>query len=383
MIKVAINASRARSGGAISHIVGILTEFDFVRNSDFEIHVWSYHELLIKLPTCSNIHLHVCNASDKSIFTQLFWEKFVFINELNKYNCDILLNLDAGSVARYKKMVTMSRDMLSYEPGEMDRFPFSKEKLRLIFLKYVQNASLRASHGVIFLTHYAGKMIQQSCGKLRNVEYISHGVGKEFTIVKKNEYVNLDLQNPVNVLYVSNIAPYKHQWNVVRGIAHLRNKGYNVRLTLTGGGNIDALTGSQKKLDDALQECDPNGSFVYTLGYVNHYDLPQILGSADIFVFASSCENMPNTLIEAMSIGLPIACSDRGPMPEVLKDAGVYFNPDNPITIANAIETYLKDEVLMVNNAKKAKQLSGTYSWARCSNETFTFLRKVYSINKK
>ena len=91
---------------------------------------------------------------------------------------------------------------------------------------------------------------------------------------------------------------------------------------------------------------------------------------------------MPNTLIEAMSIGLPIACSDRGPMPEVLKDAGVYFNPDSPKSIANAIETYLKDQLLLVNNAKKANQFSKTYSWARCSNEIFTFLRKVNSIKK-
>ena len=99
------------------------------------------------------------------------------------------------------------------------------------------------------------------------------------------------------------------------------------------------------------------------------------------FIFASSCENMPNTLIEAMTVGLPIACSDRGPMPEVLKDAGVYFNPDSPISIAKAIELYLNDEFLIINNATKANQLSVNYSWARCSNETFCFLREVNNIN--
>ena len=35
---------------------------------------------------------------------------------------------------------------------------------------------------------------------------------------------------------------------------------------------------------------------------------------------------MPNTLVEAMASGLPIACSDRGPMPEVLGDGGVLFD---------------------------------------------------------
>ena len=79
------------------------------------------------------------------------------------------------------------------------------------------------------------------------------------------------------------------------------------------------------------------------LGFVPHDDLPSLLAGADLFVFASSCENMPNTLVEAMAIGLPIACSDRGPMPEVLRDGGVYFDPENPESIAAAIETLIRD----------------------------------------
>jgi glycosyltransferase involved in cell wall biosynthesis len=378
---IGINASRARSGGAISHIVGIMKEIDWELNSDLEIHIWSYIKLCEKLPSNPKIKLHTSDTFEKSIIIQLIWEKFRLPKELKKYNCNILLNLDAGSLARYPKMVTMSRDMLSYEPGEMNRFSFSKEKIRLILLKLIQNASLSSSNGVIFLTNYAGKVIQQSCGILKNIKYIPHGVGKEFIHAKKFEHLNLRLKKYIDVLYVSNIAPYKHQWNVIRGISILRNKGFDVRLTLTGGGHVDALSGSQKKLDDALHECDPDRNFVTILGYVSQSDLPNLLCSSDIFVFASSCENMPNTLIEAMTVGLPIACSDRGPMPEVLKDAGVYFNPDSPISIAKAIELYLNDEFLIINNARKANQLSVNYSWARCSNETFSFLREVNNIN--
>lgn len=376
---VGINASRGRSGGAVSHLVGILTELDWSANPDLEIHVWSYEQLLQKLPSHPAIHLHTSEAFEQSMLKQLMWERFELPKELKKYHCDILLNVDAGSVGRYHKMVTMSRDMLSYEPGEMDRFPFSKEKVRLILLKYMQNASLRASDGAIFLTHYAGKVIQQSCGKLKNVSYIPHGVGKNFLSAAKSPNEAAALQSPVHVLYVSNVAPYKHQWNVVRGISQLRNKGYDVRLTLTGGGHVDALTGSQKKLDDALKECDPEGKFVTVLGYVSQGELPQLLRSADIFVFASSCENMPNTLIEAMSVGLPIACSNRGPMPEVLETAGVYFDPDNAATIADAVEKYLKDHRLMSDHARAAHQLSKNYSWARCARETFAYLRTVHN----
>lgn len=372
---------RARSGGAVSHLLGIMSELDWNKNSDIEIHIWAYPQLLNKLPINNRIYFHSSIVSNKSILMQLMWERFILPYKLKKNKCDILLNVDAGSLARYQKMITMSRDMLSYESGEMDRFPFSKEKIRLILLKYVQNSSLRSANGVIFLTNYAGKIIQKSCGKLKNIRYIPHGVGKIFLEAKKSKNEIGILSTPIRVLYISNIAPYKHQWNVVRAINCLRKRGYDINLTLTGGGHVDSLNGSQKKLDNALQECDPESIFVTVLGYISHSELPMLLHSADIFVFASSCENMPNTLIEAMSVGLPIACSNRGPMPEVLENGGVYFDPDDFISIANSIEIYLKNKNIMIDCSKKAQKLSIKYSWARCAAETIDYIRSIHNLN--
>ena len=79
-----------------------------------------------------------------------------------------------------------------------------------------------------------------------------------------------------------------------------------------------------------------------------------------------------------MAAGLPIACSNRGPMPEVLKDAGVYFNPENPSSIAASLKVLLKDESLRENLGRKALSLSQAFTWERCAQETFSFLSSVY-----
>jgi glycosyltransferase involved in cell wall biosynthesis len=142
---------------------------------------------------------------------------------------------------------------------------------------------------------------------------------------------------------------------------------------LAGGGRGRAA----RLLEKEIADNDPAGHFVKCLGFVPHDDLPSLLAGADLFVFASSCENMPNTLVEAMAIGLPIACSNRGPMPEVLCDGGVYFDPENPQSIAAAIETLIRDPELRMSVAKRAKGLSGQYSWTRCAAETWSFLRAV------
>jgi glycosyltransferase involved in cell wall biosynthesis len=108
-----------------------------------------------------------------------------------------------------------------------------------------------------------------------------------------------------------------------------------------------------------------------------------MLATAHVFVFASSCENMPNTLMEAMAVGLPIACSNRGPMPEVLEDGGIYFDPENPHSIAEAIERIVTNADLRIQIAVRANQLSRQYSWARCTKETFAFLADTAQRLKK
>jgi glycosyltransferase involved in cell wall biosynthesis len=174
-------------------------------------------------------------------------------------------------------------------------------------------------------------------------------------------------------LYVSNAALYKHQWVVVKALAELRRRGRDVELLLAGGGSGRA----QRLLEAEIAAADPESTFVRCLGFIEHASLPPLLAEADLFVFASSCENMPNTLVEAMAVGLPIACSDRGPMPEVLRDGGVYFDPEDASSVASAIDELICDETLRMSKAARAKKLAGEYSWARCAAETWDFIRAV------
>ena len=177
-------------------------------------------------------------------------------------------------------------------------------------------------------------------------------------------------------LYVSNAEMYKHQWVVVRAIEALRKAGHDITLALVGGGAGKA----QRLLERQIVLSDPRGTFVQQLDFVPPKELPVHLANADLFVFASSCENMPNTLVEAMAVGLPIACSNRGPMPEVLKDGGVYFDPEDAESIADAVEQLITNKLLRESVARRAKSLSEQYAWPRCANETWKFIHETYTV---
>lgn len=374
-LSLAIDASRNRSGGAIAHMIGLLGAADPGRFGFSKVHVWSYGALLQALPDRSWLIRHNPPELEEGIFSQLRWQRTRFAEEVRGAGCQIVLNTDAGTVSRFRPAVTMSRDMLSYEPGEIERYGWSKARLRLWLLRHMQNRSLRAADGVVFLTHYASRVIQAACGALPNVAIIHHGVREDVRGVKERSEWPIACQRDIRCVYVSNAAPYKHQWSVVRAIEDLRHQGYAIALELVGGGHGHAQT----RLEAQIGVSDPDRRFVSQRPFVPAVELAPILREADLFVFASSCENMPNTLLEGMAAGLPIACSDRGPMPEVLRDGGVYFDPEDYRSIATAIRLIVDDERLRQRISERAQFLANEFSWQRCAEETFVFLAETHN----
>jgi glycosyltransferase involved in cell wall biosynthesis len=169
------------------------------------------------------------------------------------------------------------------------------------------------------------------------------------------------------------VDEYKHQWNVAEAAARLRREGMPVDLELAGKSYPAAL----RRLHATLERVDPDGAFVHYRGPVPFRDVHNLYDRAEVFVFASSCENMPNVLLEAMASGLPIACARRGPMPAMLGDAGVYFDPDDPASIADAVRSLAADATLRERCAKAAFARSSEYSWGRCAARTLAFLGVV------
>jgi len=372
-VKIAIDASRNRSGGAIAHVVGILSSLSAIKTQGLEIHLWANSVLHEKIQDQPWIIKHNPSSLSKSLPVQIIWQAFFLKRALKKEKCDILFTTDASTFCRFKPMVVLSQDMLSYEPSVITNFS-GLAYFRLISILFLQNSAFRSANGVVFLTKYAGDVIQKSCGSLKNITHIPHGVDDKFRVCQKKMHFVSNSDREISCLYVSPVWEFKHQWVVVKAIKILRDKGHNLLLDLVGGGNHKSL----KMLHNQMKLSDPDQKFVTYYSEVKHSELPVRMCDADLSIFASSCENLPITLLESMATGLPIACSNRGPMPEVLGDAGVYFDPENAVSIANAIEQILSEPDFRSSIAEKAKKRSESYTWNKCADETFSFIMSTY-----
>lgn len=371
-IKIGIDASRNRSGGAKAHVIGLISEGNPETYGIDEVHIWGFKSLLDSLPDKPWLFKHNPEVLEKSLFKQILWQWFKLEKEAKSKKIDVLFATDASTFSSFSPMVVMSQDLIQYEPGMMRIYGWGKARLSNIMKLIVQNKAMRNASGVIFLTEYSMNTVQKITGILKNNIVIPHGVGDLFK--NKVHFPKEDLinQQAINCIYVSNTEMYKHQWNVVKAIANLRKRGFPVKLTLAGGGSGP----SREMLNNEIQNSDPNKEFVQIVEFVTPLKMPDLLSDSDISIFASSCENLPVTLLESMAVGLPIASSNLGPMPEVLKDAGVYFDPRDYESIVLAIEKLIREDTVRLQKAKQAKKLANTYSWTSCSNETWDYLVK-------
>ena len=144
-------------------------------------------------------------------------------------------------------------------------------------------------------------------------------------------------------------------------------------LTLIGPNQPAELT----KLLKTQKLLDPHSQWLEYLGALAYKSLDLEYQRADMGVFASRCETFGMTVLEKMSVGLPIACSGESSMQEVLGDAGVYFDPQSPQSIASAIEHYLVSADLRLQKQALAHLYAQQYTWQHCAKQTIDFFREV------
>ena len=375
-----IDLSNICVGGGITHISEVLR---CVKPIDFGfkcIVVWGGVKPLSNLYEKSWLEKVYVPILDRKLPWRVWWQQFILPKSLEQKHCNLLFS--PGGTLPYRlslSAVTMSRNMLPFEPEEAARYDSVLMRLRLKLLNPVQKMSLHKADGFIFLTQYAKERICSQLKKeLPRSVIVQQGINNKFFLFPRNQKPidYYSLTNPFRLLYVSSVDVYKHQWYVAEAITALRNKGIPVTIDFIGSFYPQAM----RRFKSTLQQVDSNGDFITYIGYTPYNELAKAYHSADAFVFASSCENMPNILLEAMAAGLPIACSNRGPMPEVLGQGGVYFDPESPYEIAETLHDLITNVDLRKCCALTAYKRVKKKTWEHCANETFLFLAEVAQI---
>ena len=304
---------------------------------------------------------------DKNILWRTLWQR-VFLNREAKKNCHILF-LPAANTTNFRPYISMCQNLLPFDKKERQRYGWSLMRLRLKLLSIRQKRSFSRSNGVIFLSRYSKKVVDQQVPvKLSTVVY--HGVSSRF----KASPVNLASKKQVlKLLYVSIIDVYKHQWNVVEAVFKCLQSELPVELTLLGPKYPPAM----KKVNQVMEQYPQYKNYVTVKDFVPYEKLVSEYQNADAFIFASSCETFGMIPLEAMSTGLPVLSSNRSAMPEILGDSVIYFDPLSVKEIEKAIKEIHANPETLADYSRKSLEYYKKFTWEKCARETFSFISKA------
>jgi glycosyltransferase involved in cell wall biosynthesis len=380
-LTIGVDASNLNFGGGLTHILELLAAAQPEKNGIERVVVWGRTDTLNRLEDRSWLVKCTPTALGKGLLQRTLWQIYRLSQAARDEGCDVLFVPGGSYSGNFHPVVTMSQNLLPFEKPELRRYGWTLFTLKLLLLRLTQSRSFHNADGVIFLTEYARDAVLKVTGKLRGqTRIIAHGLNPRFNKAPKMQraIADYDEAQPYRVLYVSMIDQYKHQWHVVEAVAALRQQGLPIVLDLVGPAYPPAL----QRLNETIARVDADRHWVHYHGVIPYAELHAMYEEVDMGIWASTCETFGIILLEAMASGLPMACSNRGAMPEVLGEAGVFFAPEQPSDIARALRQMIESPQLRTKLALASYQRAQQFSWQRCADETFGFIVNVTQQSK-
>ena len=318
-----------------------------------------------------NFVFHECSSCTHSAFIRLIWEQFILPKELKKRKIDIMFTAKNANIlfAGCKTIVSVrNMEPLCYKNYKnhwmLNVFSWLRKELTRISIKK------------------ADRIIAVSESTRKYLERFSPDVSKKIDVIYNGNPVTSDSldtgagnEKSDFLLSVSKFVAYANQFNLIEGYALLdRRKKDLPPLWLAGGVHDTAYFQKIRKL---IMERDLTEK-IKILGLISHERLIKLYSNASAFLFPSILEACPQTLIEAMACGVPIAASKVPPMPEICERAAIYFDPLDKNDIAEKIDLLLTDEGLRNSLKKASLERCNFFDWDKTASELVNVFEKVY-----
>lgn len=257
--------------------------------------------------------------------------------------------------------VTTIHDMIH------EKFPKSSSYATKIS-QYKACAVKRADHVICVSESTKNDVIEILGLEKSKISVIHHG----FSLINQSENnanINLNTDKPY-LLYVGNRSGHKNFLGLVEAYESCPNIKNNLDLICFGGGFFN----------------DKEINFMRELGFIdgrirhiagNDQLLAKLYENATAFIYPSLYEGFGIPPLEAMSHNCPVICSNTSSIPEVVGDAGEYFDPHNRESMLGAIERVVESSDYRKLLISKGRKRLKNFSWDNCALRTFDIYRKL------
>ena len=143
---------------------------------------------------------------------------------------------------------------------------------------------------------------------------------------------------------------------LLRALRILKGESFSIELHIAGSGSL------QQELSQLADELDLTENDVQFLGALPHKEVAAFINSLDVFVLPckkdknGDMDGIPVVLMEAMLSGVPVISTKLSGIPELVIDheTGLIAEPDNVVSLVNAIKQMIENSVLREEMITKA-----------------------------
>jgi glycosyltransferase involved in cell wall biosynthesis len=173
------------------------------------------------------------------------------------------------------------------------------------------------------------------------------------------------------VLFVGTLEPRKNLEKLLEAYENSEYLKSDFVLVIAGG-----IDWKFESTVHKINELKDRGLNIIQTGYISINERDMLYSKASLLVFPSHYEGFGMPILEAFSYNLPVCLSDIEIFHEVAGDAALYLDEDNPESIADCLESVLKDSSLVkVLTAKGSKRLLLS-SWDKIAEDVYGLLTK-------
>jgi len=171
------------------------------------------------------------------------------------------------------------------------------------------------------------------------------------------------------ILYVGGISRHKNLTTVIDAYAALiRRPGVqDVKLVIVGDFSIGVFSSTYSVLQEKIFALGLSGKVIFT-GFISDSELLQFYNAGELLVLPSFDEGFGLPALEAMACGTPVVASRAGAMPEVIGEAGRYFNPYATEELSARLQEVLADQPLREEMRRQGLQRARAFSWERSAH---------------
>jgi alpha-1,3-rhamnosyl/mannosyltransferase len=167
------------------------------------------------------------------------------------------------------------------------------------------------------------------------------------------------------LLTVGGLSPHKNVLGLLRSFELVLDAHPDAHLAIVGDTSGRGFHDNLPELEDFVRARARLACRIHFTGYVRDEDLAALYHGASALLCASLWEGFGLPAIEAMACGLPVLASRRGSLPEVIGEAGLFFDPDSTEEIASAIARLLGNDELRRRLGECALKRAARFTWDR------------------